>query len=329
MTASLLVTIDTEEEFDWLAPVSPENTGVTHAQALPKIQTLFESLGVRPTYVVDYPIATTDSSQEVLSEFLARDACEIGAHLHPWVNPPIEEVIRPRNSYLCNLPLALQKEKLKRLTAAIEDAFGISPTTFKAGRYGIDFGLIPTLQKLGYTADTSVLAYTDWTYDEGPNFADFDNRPFQLTAPLFPQDAGYSPIWEIPCTVGFSRQPFRFWSKVHRALSADKFHFFHPIGILWRTGVMRKNVLSPEGTELSDQIQLLKMLGQQTDVVLNVTLHSPSVEPGHTPFVRTKAELTLFLERLGETLRYAIEELKAVPMTFREFASSHQEPAAK
>ena len=326
MTATLLVTIDTEEEFDWQAPVSPDQVAVTHAARLPRLQALFAEAGVRPTYVVDYPIATTPSSRETLAEFHASGACEIGAHLHPWVNPPIDEAITPRNSYLCNLPLSLQQEKLRRLTAAIAEAFGDRPTTFKAGRYGIDFGLVPTLQQLGYTIDTSVIAYTDWTYDGGPSFAEFGNEPFPFAPPLFPQAPHHAPLWEVPCTVGFSRRPFGFWAKWHRRLAADTFRVFHPIGILWKTGILRKNVLSPEGTELADQIQLLKVLGQEPDVVLNVTLHSPSIVPGHTPFVRTERDLERFLERLRETLRFAMEELHAQPMTFREFAAARTEP---
>jgi hypothetical protein len=184
------------------------------------------------------------------------------------------------------------------------------------------------LQQLGYTVDTSVIAYTDWTSDGGPSFADFGNQPFQLAPPLFPHDPAHPPLWEVPCTVGFSRRPFSFWAKWHRRLAADRFRLLHPIGILWRTGILRKNVLSPEGTEVADQIQLLKVLGQKTDVVLNVTLHSPSIEAGHTPFVRTESELESFLDRLRETLRFAMTELKAQPMTFREFAASHTEVPA-
>ena len=41
MSATLLVTVDTEEEFNWDAPVSPENDSVAHAAHLPRLQELF------------------------------------------------------------------------------------------------------------------------------------------------------------------------------------------------------------------------------------------------------------------------------------------------
>src|SRR3989304_6964882 len=155
MTPPLLVSVDTEEEFDWSAPPCPDSRSVKHVAHLPRLQELFESCGVRPTYLVDHPIATTGESVDVLGGFLRRGACEIGAHLHPWVNPPVSEEICPKNTYLCNLPLALQQEKLAELTRAIHQAFRVSPVSFKAGRYGIDFALLPALRELGYRLDST------------------------------------------------------------------------------------------------------------------------------------------------------------------------------
>src|SRR5437867_822268 len=98
MTATLLVSVDTEEEFDWSAPVSPDHRSVKHVSHLSRLQDLFESLGVRPTYLVDYPIATTDESVDVLGSFLRRGTCEIGAHIHTRVNTTIVEEICPKIS---------------------------------------------------------------------------------------------------------------------------------------------------------------------------------------------------------------------------------------
>jgi len=324
MTATLLVTVDTEEAFDWSAPFSPENTSVEHARHLPRLQALLEEVGVRPTYVVDYPIATAPRSVEVLGDFHARGKCELGAHLHPWVNPPVTETICSQNSYLCNLPASLQREKLRRLTEAIEESFGSRPTTFKAGRYGIDFAMVPYLQQLGYTVDTSVIAYMDLSADGGPDFSGFDNSPFLLKPPLFLQEPGRPPLLEVPCTVGFTRRPFSFWSKVHRKLAVDRLHKFHPIGILWHTRILRKIVLTPEGTQLADQRRLLRPLAAEPDVVLNVTLHSPSIEAGNTPFVQTERQRDAFFDRLRGTLEHALGELRATPLTFREFAIQFQ-----
>ena len=112
----LLVTVDTEEEFDWNQPFSSAHRSVAAIADLPELQAVFDDCDVRPTYVIDHPVVATSSSQDVMRFLLSGGNCEIGAHLHPWVNPPHEEEITNHNSYLCNLPLDLQIRKLTVLT---------------------------------------------------------------------------------------------------------------------------------------------------------------------------------------------------------------------
>jgi len=208
MTPILLVSVDTEEEFDWSGPFSSAQRSVGHVARLPRLHELFERCGVRATYLIDYPIAASAQSVQVLDGFLQRGNCEIGAHLHPWVNPPLVEKVNARNSYLCNLPLPLQQDKAAELTATITRAFGISPAVFKAGRYGLDFALAPVLLELGYRIDSSIMAYGNFTGDQGPSWERYSSDPFWLLPPLVPESGSREPLLEIPCTSGFVRRPF-------------------------------------------------------------------------------------------------------------------------
>ena len=54
---------------------------------------------------------------------LAAGRAEIGIQLHPWVNPPFEEEVTPRNSFAGNLPRALEHAKFRNLREAIERNF--------------------------------------------------------------------------------------------------------------------------------------------------------------------------------------------------------------
>jgi hypothetical protein len=318
MPPTLLVSIDTEEEFDWSAPVSPRNRSVRHARHLSRLQEVFDATGARPTYLIDHPIATTDLSLDVLAGFHRRGACDIGAHLHPWVNPPLTETICPRNSYLMNLPPSLQRDKLHELTRAIRENLGVAPTSFKAGRYGLDFALAPALAELGYQVDTSVLANCSFKHEGGPDFSAFGTEPFRL-----------GPLLEVPCTAGFNRGAQLEWAAVHRALSGRPWRLLRPIGVLWRLGLLRKIVLTPEGYELPDLIALMRVLvDRNPDAVLNVTLHSPSCDPGHTPYVRNGADLKAFLAALRGTLEFAVRQLGARPMTLSEFAHPQRKELA-
>src|SRR3546814_2972606 len=99
----LLVVIDTEEEFDWHLPHSRDNTSVSAIAAQGPAQQIFARHDIVPTYVVDYPVATTPAAVAVLKSFFDQGACRIGTHLHPWVNPPFQEVVNATNSYPGNL----------------------------------------------------------------------------------------------------------------------------------------------------------------------------------------------------------------------------------
>ena len=128
----LLVLIDTEEEFDWSRPHDRASVGTSSIAAQTRAQAIFDRHGIRPIYCIDYPVAETGYG--LLRELHAEAKCDIGAHLHPWVNPPHDEPLTNRNSYPGNLPRALEREKLARLTDLIAERFGEPPRVYKAGR---------------------------------------------------------------------------------------------------------------------------------------------------------------------------------------------------
>src|SRR4029079_12943792 len=76
-----LVSIDTEED-NW-APTR-DNITLDNARQLPGIQSLFEKLGVRPTYFVTHTLAADPTACAIIRELSKRAGVEIGAHLHPW-----------------------------------------------------------------------------------------------------------------------------------------------------------------------------------------------------------------------------------------------------
>ena len=89
----LIVVIDTEEEFDWSQSFSRTNTSVQSMKWIDRVQTIFDSYGITPVYVIDYPIASQPDGYQPLKDIHADGRCIIGAHLHPWVNPPFSEVV--------------------------------------------------------------------------------------------------------------------------------------------------------------------------------------------------------------------------------------------
>ena len=65
--------------------------------------------GVVPVYLVDWPIANSDTAKEILRGPLSDGRAEIGVQLHPWVNPPFQEEVTQHNSFAGNLPRELEE----------------------------------------------------------------------------------------------------------------------------------------------------------------------------------------------------------------------------
>ena len=62
-----VLTVDTEEEFDWGKPLNRADHSIHTIPRLAKFQQFCESFGVVPIYLVDYPIATSPMAAEILS----------------------------------------------------------------------------------------------------------------------------------------------------------------------------------------------------------------------------------------------------------------------
>jgi hypothetical protein len=119
-----IVTVDTEEEFDWAAPIDRHRHSLLTVPRLREFQTFCESAGVAPIYLMDYPVADDPATVEALGEAIAAGRAEAGIQLHPWVSPPFDEDVTERNSFAGNLPADLEREKLIRLKQRIESRFG-------------------------------------------------------------------------------------------------------------------------------------------------------------------------------------------------------------
>ena len=110
---AVLVGIDTEADDQWSARGRQE-MGVRNAERLPALQALFDELGVRPTYVVTYEMATRPESAAVLRDLARTGRCEIGTHLHPWSSPPFRPEDLAAHTYPHNLPADLLDRQLTR-----------------------------------------------------------------------------------------------------------------------------------------------------------------------------------------------------------------------
>lgn len=304
---SLMVVVDTEEEFDWSKSFSRSAKKVDHVRNLAAAQAIFERYQLRPTYVVDYPVASQEAGYGLLREWLADGRCQIGAHLHPWVNPPFTEAVTTRNSYPGNLPPALEKEKLARLTEVIAANFDCQPKVYRAGRYGVGPATGAILAELGYEIDTSVVPFTEFRQDGGPDFTRFDSEPFWF--------GPSRRVLEIPLTVAWYGGLAPLGRMLQPHLMSKLGLQLHLPGILARLRLLERIRLTPEGTTFAELKRLADVMLRSGRRLFVLSFHSPSVVPGNTPYVRTVAERERFLGVIARFCEYFFGACGGVPTT--------------
>ncbi|MFH1919984.1 MAG: polysaccharide deacetylase family protein [Planctomycetota bacterium] len=327
MKTTLIVTIDTEEEGLWGGRYPRTGNTVENIRGVPRFQSLCDRFGIRPTYLLDAPVTEDDEAVELFRGLQDDGRAEIGAHLHPWCNPPYREEVSAHTSYLCNLPESLQREKLTWLTEMIEARFGRRPTSFRAGRYGLDIVGARILAELGYLVDSSVIPFTDYSRDGGPNFEDAPHTPYFIDGEDLrrPHETGF--LLEVPVSVGFNRPDFSRAHAIRQAAMRPWLRRLRAVGMLDRLGIVRKIKFSPEQADAQSMKQLVDAyLAQQAPAIV-MMFHSSSLVPGYSPYVKTQDKLEGFHRRLEETFDYCLGQCGMAASPLAELAASFA-PAA-
>ena len=279
-----VVTVDTEEEFDWTAPLDRHRHSIDSIPQIGKFQQFCESYGVVPIYLIDYPIVTSPAISEVLAAAVAAGRAEVGIQLHPWVNPPFLEDVNQHNSYAGNLSAGLEAEKFRLLRDAIEKRFDRTPLIYRAGRYGTGAHTAAMLADGGVAIDTSVRSLFDYSASGGPNYRDHPLSPYWID-----RQRG---LLELPVTtlfcgplrgLGPALYP-RFWRNPRLR------------GAMARAGLLERIPLTPEGVSVKSALRGIDQAIASELPVLVFSFHSPSLAPGYTPYVRTADDLDGFYQ---------------------------------
>jgi hypothetical protein len=309
----LLVGIDTESDNQWdLA--ARERPTFENLYALPALHARFRRHGVRPTYVITWPVAKDPRSADVLRELRESGTCEIGAHHHAWETPPCAPEDLRRHPYAADLPLARFEQQLGALTTAIEDAVGERPVSYRSGRFGFSAAHVSPLERAGYRIESSVAPLFYEGHKRGPDFADAPLRPYYLAYDHATRP-GASQVLELPLSSALNR-------RVPHALAmayARAPRNYDTKRLLRKLGIARVMWLRPSYSSLDDMMALARRLAEDETPLLNLLFHSSEAIVGGSPYNRTAADLDAFFDRLDRFLAFATSELGARPVTFKEF----------
>ena len=276
-----LITVDTEEEFDWNAPFTRDQHGTTHIPAIARFQSLCEQHQVVPAYLVDYPIASAPAAVDLLGGFVGAGTAEIGVQLHPWVSPPFSEILNEYNSFACNLPAELEREKLSNLHYRIVERFGVQPDIYRAGRYGAGPNTPSILADLGISIDTSVRPRFNYAPNGGPDYSEYPLKPYWVSP---------GTLIEVPLTTVYAGQLKKMGTPVYQRMFSSE----PSRSLLSRTGLLERIAITPEGIPLERAIAGIDGALDEGIGILNISFHSPTLAAGNTSYTRNERDLETF-----------------------------------
>lgn len=285
-----LISVDTEEEFDWDAPFERRGHTTITVSMLEKFQEFVEKYGINPVYFVDYAIVQDDTATAFLRTVAEQQRATIGVHLHPWVNPPFDERVNDHNSFAGNLPKELEEAKLVALRDAIRDKIGVTPNSYRAGRYGIGPNTTEILLKHGFALDSSIRPRFNYSGEGGPDFLSVDSRPY-----WWGKDER---LLEVPLTTVYSG----ILRKQHRLAATIMEKSPLANALLSRSKMLERIPLTPEGISARETKEAIDVALDDDLRLLVFSFHSPSLSPGHTPYVRDQDELDGFYDWWREVL---------------------------
>ncbi len=221
-----ILTVDTEPDNEWGRPALNEMT-TRNAGEIRRFQELCMDFGIRPVYLIDYKMSKSDILKSALKDALRQDACEIGAHLHPWSTPPLDFNVTDddclNHPFCTQYPPEAFTAKIETLVESIKSGFGVSPVSFRAGRYVISKEYLLLLKRYGFRVDCSVTPYRRWSRNNsipGSDFRGFAPSPF-----FWDED---KTLLEVPISVltlyknNSIFNPYRFISNPRIKLVLDK-----------------------------------------------------------------------------------------------------------
>jgi hypothetical protein len=318
-----IITVDTEGDDIWSRP---REITTHNARFLPRFQSLCESYGWRPVYLTNYEMAICGEFVEFARDVLRRDAGEVGMHLHAWNSPPLIPLTDDDfryHPYLIEYPDEVMWEKIKFMTALLEERFGRPVLSHRAGRLGFDGRYAAMLLQQGYRVDCSVTPGVDWSGTPGapgmaggPDYRGFPDRPYFFN-PADIRTPVRGGLLEVPVTISTSGL-FRAAPWAYRLPLAGP--------LVSRISPMQ-SWASPGENSLAGMMRAARSARAAGAVCVEFLVHSSELMPGGSPRFRTASAI----ERLYANLETLFEDLSTwcKGMTLAEFhADMAREKAA-
>ena len=298
MSPILVVTIDTEVDKDRFWRIANPATFKSITEGVPGILSpLFDRYEVQPTYLLSPEVIEDDASVRELRKLLDRGRAELGSHLHA-------EFVEPqRTRFTHNMsgaeahalqrqyPADVEYDKIENLTELFHKKFGVLPTAFRAGRYGIREQTFSALAALGYRVDSSVTPGLRWQLKEGTlDFRDFPVGPYWVDTPR-------GEILELPISIAPVSKASPFVRDLPRPL-----HWAVSKVLGGRVGYRWLRPSFHGGKEMID------FLSRSHDQIFVMMFHSTEIVCKASPYAQTPDEVQQIVNGMEAVFKYCREQ---------------------
>jgi hypothetical protein len=310
-----ILTVDTEEEWDWEGPFPEKDFSVKNLAQVPAFQDFCESKGIRPCYFVDYAAAKGAAQNQTFAKPIEKNSCELGAHLHPWANPPFFDKPTEANSHVVNLPIEQVEAKLDELISVFTKEFNYQPTSFRTGRWGISADIMHLLWTRGFTVDSSVYPFYKnefFSCKGSPTGAYWPDANNVLTV------GEQRNIMEIQASVGFNRSSFALADTIHSIAEAAPLKYLRAVSLLWHSHLLRKIYMSPEVMQAKDMIALAHKTYSNGAPYVNMFFHSSNLIANGTGFFNVDDPFNEICKRISAVIDSLSEDFQLNFMTLKE-----------
>ena len=315
---AFLVTVDTEGDNIWSGP---RTISTRNARFLPRFQALCEKYRLKPTYLTNWEMANCPEFVEFGKDVLARNAAEIGTHIHAWNSPPLVPLTNDDDRfqpYLIEYPPDQIREKVKVMTQKLEDTFGVKMLSHRSGRWSFDQTYAQILIEQGYRVDCSVTPHVSWRFckgdprrEGGTDYSSFLESEYFID-PGDIRKQGDSALMEIPVTVVRTRQHGPLVELIRRNLSSS---FYGTI--VFKRLFPNYLILIPTGANLEALMRILQFAREEKRPYIELAIHSSELMPGGSPKVPTEQRLQHLHEDLEIFFAAASEIFQG--MTLNEY----------
>lgn len=204
---AFIITIDTEGDNLW---ARTHSITTKNAAWLIRFQSLCERYRFKPTYLTNWEMVNCPVFCEFAADALRRNTAEVGMHLHAWNSPPLVPLTEDdyvHHPYLIEYPEHLIREKVKVMTATLEERFGRKMLSHRAGRFAFNEIYARILVEHGYQVDGSVTPGISWEKSPGdPNgkggsdYSRFPHEAYFVDLEDISRP-GNSSLLEVPVTI--------------------------------------------------------------------------------------------------------------------------------